>query len=88
MTAPEALPSRRCRVIDPDNAVDEIRAFLEATPPGERAWCEVFYPAPEGVDPGEWELGQGDAFDAIELVDGELVTLPAYVELTKAEGAS
>lgn len=86
--APE-LPSRRCRVIDPDNAVDEIRAFLEATPAGERAWCEVFYPAPARLtaeEKAEWESRQDDTFDAIELVDGELVTLPPYSELTK--GAS
>lgn len=81
-----ALPTRRCRVIDPDNAVEEIRAFLEATPPGERKWCEVWYPAPAHRDPDEWEAAQPDSFDAVELVDGELVTLPPYAELTK--GAS
>jgi len=78
------LPTRRCRVIDPENAVDEIRAFLEATPDGERAWCEVFYPAPAHLDPlkkAEWEARQPDTFDAVELVDGELVTLPPYAKI-------
>ncbi len=65
--APE-LPSRRCRVIDPDKAVDEIRAFLEATPEGERAWCEVWYPAPEHRDGDEWDALQADSFEAVELV--------------------
>lgn len=86
MSDPETLPTRRCRVIDPENAVEEIRAFLEATPAGERAWCEVWYPAPAHLTPeqkAKWEAAQPDAFDAVELVDGALVTLPPYSELVK-----
>lgn len=85
MTAPEAnLPTRRCYVVNSDNAAEEIRAFLDATPAGERAWCEVFYPAPDRLAPDEkaaWEARQLDTFDAVELFDGELVTLPPYAEL-------
>lgn len=89
MSAPN-LPRRRCRVIDPENAVDEIRAFLENTPEGERAWCEVWYPAPPRLTPEEkaaWEARQADTFDAIELVEGELVTLPPYAELVKGDAS-
>lgn len=81
--APEELPTRRCRVIDPDNAVEEVRAFLEATPEGERRWCEVWFPAPPHRDPVEWDREQADTFDAVELVDGEIVTLPPYAEMTR-----
>lgn len=82
------LPSRRCRVIDPENAVDEIRAFLEDTPAGQRAWCEVVFPPPIHLTPEEkakWEARQLDAFDAVELIDGELVTLPPYAVLAGDE---
>lgn len=81
--APEELPTRRCRVIDADNALDEIRSFLESTPEGERPWCEVWYPAPEHRDPEEWDREQAETFDAVELVDGEIVTLPPYEEMSR-----
>jgi hypothetical protein len=76
------LPTRRLRVIDPDNATAEILAFLERLrDEGERPWCEVVYPAPDHVDPDVWEAQQEDTFDALELVDGDLVTVPPYAEL-------
>lgn len=82
----DLIPKRRCRVIDPDRAMEEIRAFLEGlASEGERPWCEVWFPAPEHLSVGEalaWEQRQADAFDAVELVDGEIVTLPPYAELT------
>ncbi|WP_176697190.1 hypothetical protein [Microbacterium sp. 3J1] len=84
MTSP--LPTRRCRVIDPDAAMDEIRAFLSGLEAeGERPWCEVWYPAPEhlsAADWSDWEARQGETYDAVELLDGEIVTLPSYAELT------
>lgn len=79
------LPTHRIRVIDPLDAAAEIRAFLEGlVAAGERPFAEVFYPAPAHLTPTEkaaWEARQLDAFDAIELIDGELVTLPPYAEL-------
>jgi len=45
----------------------------------------VWFPAPAHLSADEardWEDRQGDAFDAVELVDGEIVTLPPYTELT------
>lgn len=82
----DLIPTRRCRVIDPDRAMDEIRAFLESLEAeGERPWCEVWFPAPEHLSADEaraWEQRQADTFDAVELVDGEIVTLPPYAELT------
>lgn len=93
MTTPDVslLPTRRIRVTNTDNAVDEIRAFLAGLAAnGERPWAEVFYPPPASLVPGlaheAWEIEQGDAYDAIELIDGELVTLPPYVEII--EGAA
>lgn len=81
----EKIPSRRFYVTDPDDANTELIAFLEQLRAvGERPWCEVWYPAPAGAtdaEAEEWERAQEDAFDAVELVDGELVTLPPYTEL-------
>lgn len=77
-------PNRRFHVTDPGNAVEQITGFLEGFPEGERRWCEVFYPAPEHLSPQEraaWNAAQLGAFDAVELVDGVLVTLPPYEEL-------
>lgn len=84
MTTPDVqlLPTHRVTVVNTENAIVEIRAFLEElAAEGERPWAEVFYPPPAHVDPETWAHEQGAACDAIELVDGELVTLPPYVEL-------
>lgn len=76
------LPYRRCRVIDTDNAMVEIRAFLDRlVAEGERPWCEVWYPAPGHRNVAHWNHRQAGTFDAVELVDGEIVTLPPYAEL-------
>lgn len=85
MTAPY-LPTHRCRVIDPADAMTEVREFLEGLKAsGERAWCEVVYPAPPHRDPDEWEREQADTFDAVELTDdGDIVTLPPYAVLEAA----
>lgn len=81
----DLIPKRRCRVIDPDRAMEEIRTFLETLEgDGERPWCEVWFPAPEHLNADEaraWEQRQAGTFDAVELVDGEIVTLPPYAEL-------
>lgn len=76
-------PTRRYTVRDPDRANEEITAFLMGlTEQGERPWCEVRYPAPNHVqDEGAWLAEQENTFDALELVDGELRTLPPYAEL-------
>ena len=91
MTAPEATQTERLYVQDADNACVEIFAFLgNLAEQGKRPWAEIFYPPPARlapVDRADWEARQLDAFDAIELVDGELVTLPPYAELVgPAEG--
>ena len=69
----------------------KIFAFLgNLAEQGKRPWAEIFYPPPARlapVDRADWEARQLDAFDAVELVDGELVTLPPYAELVgPAEG--
>lgn len=78
-----SVPTRRVRVINPDDAMTEIRVFLERlTADGERPWCEVWYPRPshfDGTDE-QWDELQAGTFDAVELVDGVIVTLPPYTE--------
>lgn len=96
MTAPEAkVPTERLYVQDVDNAGVEIFAFLgKLAAEGKRPWAEIFYPAPARLTPDEkaaWEARQLDAFDAVELVGDELVTLPPYAELvgpTEGVGAA
>lgn len=92
MSAPETRPSERLYVADADNAGVEILAFLGSlAAAGKRPWCEVFYPAPARLTPEEkaaWEVRQLDTFDAVELVDGEVVTLPPYDLDTLSEAAS
>lgn len=78
------LPTLRFRVTDPDDAVSEITTFLQGLPDGERRWCEVLYPAPAHLSAQEralWDAAEEDTFDAVELIDGVLVTLPPYEEL-------
>lgn len=88
MTRMTPTPTSRIRIIDRDNANEEITAHLERlAAEGERPWCEVFYPAPTHLTAAEreqWETAQHDAFDAVELVDGVIVTLPPYAELEQA----
>lgn len=93
MTAPEAkTPTERLYVQDADNAGVEILAFLgNLAAAGKRPWCEVHYPAPARLTPAEkaaWELRQLDTFDAVELVDGQIVTLPPYDLDTLTKGVS
>lgn len=90
MSAESKTPHRRLMIQDRDNWEAEARAFAALlAEQGERPWFEVFYPAPEHLDEEEqtWWLerqanldGVG-TFDAVELVDGQFVTLPPYTEL-------
>lgn len=73
------IPTERYTVRDPDHANEEITAYLKGlAADGKEPCCEVRYPAPAHVDAAEWLARQEQAFDAIELVDGELRTLPPY----------
>lgn len=84
----ESFPTHRVRIIDVDNAIDEIRAFLNGlAAEGKRPWAEVFYPPPPRLTPEEaaaWERRQLDHFDAVELIGDAVVTLPPYAEMSKA----
>ncbi len=77
------IPTRKYTVQDPDFANDEITEFLQSLEAaGEPPRCEVRYPAPDHVqDKDAWLAEQERTFDALELVDGELRTLPPYAEL-------
>ena len=83
------LPTQRLQILDTDAALDEIQAFaarlIEA---GERPWFEVRYPAPAHLSPeqaSEWLVSQEGTFDAVEVVDGAIVTLPPYSVLEAAQ---
>ena len=82
------LPTARMRIIDPANAMEEMRAFGEGLlADGKRAWFEVRWPRPEGhwKTQEEWDRDQEETFDAVELMNGELFTLPPYADLLGVE---
>ena len=85
----EKIPSHKLQIIATENANEEILAFargLEAE--GKRPWFEVRYPAPVGLTYEEivqFEDDQELVYDAVEVVDGEIRTLPSYEELRAAQ---
>lgn len=76
------IPTERLHVKDVDNWEDEARELADSLiARGQRAWFEVFYPAPEKFTPEEAEAflqRQHDTYDAVELVGDTFVTLPPY----------
>lgn len=84
-----SIPTHRLDVVDPADANAEILTFAaELEAKGERPRFEVRYPAPEGVDLDEYAAADEETFDAVEVVNGEIRTLPPYSELRKAEEAN
>lgn len=83
------LPVARLRIIDTDKANEEILAYAELlVARNERPWFEVLYPAPDYLTDEEkaaWNDRQehidGGTYDAVEVIDGEIHTLPPYSEL-------
>lgn len=79
------IPTEGLYVQDPEKANEEIIAFAaELEAKGERAWFEIRYPAPPALSPKEqeeWLRKQEDVYDAVEVIDGEIHTLPPYAEL-------
>lgn len=74
-----AVPTARLDIVEPANANEEILRFaadLEAK--GERAWFEVHYPKPDGMSDEEFAKRDAETFDAVEVIDGEIHTLPPY----------
>uniref|UniRef100_A0AAU7J7Z0 Uncharacterized protein n=2 Tax=unclassified bacterial viruses TaxID=12333 RepID=A0AAU7J7Z0_9VIRU len=81
-----SLPSTRLYIDgDHPDALGEIRHHLGLlAEKGERPWAEVVYSPPEELTEEQsatWLASVEDTFDAVELVDGEIVTLPPYSEL-------
>lgn len=77
-----SIPTQRLDIVEADNANEEILTFardLEAK--GERAWFEVHYPKPEGMTDKEFAVKDAETFDAVEVIDGEIHTLPPYAKL-------
>lgn len=84
----ENIPHQRLDISKDDvpNAVDVILEFakkLEAA--GERAFFEVHYPKREGMTDEEFAKKDAETFDAVEVIDGKIYTLPPYSELEKAD---
>ena len=79
------IPTESLTIQDPANANEEILAFgANLAAEGKRPWFEVRYPSPEGLtrrEHIEWLAKQEATFDAVEIVDGEILTLPPYAEL-------
>lgn len=74
---------------DTTQANEEILAYAKTLQAqGERPWFEVYYPAPAHLteeEAAQWRARQdhldGGTFDAVEVIDGEIHTLPPYSEL-------
>lgn len=91
-----SLPTKRLDIVYADgldedarneSAVEQIMAFGEKlVTAGERPWFEVWYPAPVTLLADQqraWSIRQSVTFDAVEIVDGQITTLPPYSELEK-----
>lgn len=89
MTDESKIPTERLHVQDVENWEAEARAFAEKLiQEGKRPWFEVFYPTPEvalkeGMTDAEWQDRQENlngvgTYDAVELINGQFVTLPPY----------
>lgn len=78
-------PTASLTIKDPDAwEIEALALAAELIDKGERPWFEVRWPAPAHLTPAEqheWLAAQEKTFDAIELVNGEFVTLPSYAEL-------
>lgn len=79
------IPTRSLQITDVDNWEEEMLAFASKLEQlGERAWFEVRWPAPVSLTQEEalaWVLRQEDTYDAVEVVNGVIRTLPPYAEL-------
>jgi hypothetical protein len=83
---PESLiPTEKLAVSVPDNANEEILVFAsKLVAEGKRPWFEVRYPAPEALSPDEqaaWLEAQEAVYDAVEVVNDDIYTLPPYSTL-------
>lgn len=82
------IPTEKLRIIDTENAVEEILAFARDLDAREiKPAFEVRYPPPEtytAEQREEWHQNQEDTFDAVyvEVRTGEIHTLPPYSELS------
>ena len=83
------IPTEKLYIKDPPNANDEILAFAEALDAqGKRPWFEVHYPKPDGMDDVTFRVLNNNSFDAVEVKDGVIETLPPYSELAQLGGGS
>lgn len=79
------IPTRKLQITNPANAVEEMIAYgNQLKVLDERPWFEVRFPVPEHLsdeEKFEWIREQENHFDAVEIIDGEVCTLPPYKEL-------
>lgn len=78
------IPTEKLFISDPANANEEILAFAKTlSDRGERAWFEVHYPKPDDMSQEEFDAKNAETYDALEVIDGEIHTLPPYSALEK-----
>lgn len=89
MTDESKIPTERLHVQDAENWDTEAREFAEKLiQEGKRPWFELLWPTPEHALVGnmtdeEWQDRQENlngvgTYDAVELINGQFVTLPPY----------
>lgn len=90
--AEEKIPTASLTILNPDAWEAEAHQFaLQLIEEGKRPWFKLFWPTPvtalaDGMTDEEWQdrqenLNGEGTYDAIELIDGEFVTVPPFSEL-------
>lgn len=83
------IPTAILTIRDEDNWQEEMLAYARTLKGiGERPWFEVRWPAPVRLSEEQaaaWLERQNEIYDAVEVIDGVVHTLPPYAELLKEE---
>ena len=79
----DKLPTHSLSIVEPIDSWElQMLSFAKhLEDQGERTWFEVRWPAPKDLSEEEkvkWLAKQEEVYDAVEVIDGEIVTLPPY----------
>lgn len=85
----DLIPTKKLFIRNPDSWEEEMLEFgSQLAEAGERPWFEVRWPAPVNLSAEQaraWIERQEDTYDAVEVIDGVIHTLPPYAELLEGK---
>lgn len=85
----DKIPTERLDIQNAAEANEEILAFADTLmAEGKEPRFEVRFPSPDFLSEDEkkaWLEKQEEVFDAVEVIEGEIRTLPPYAELESGE---